>query len=466
MFFDLSIKSLILLSLSIAPLVICLKKWQNGVYLLFLWLPFDDLIRKYFGHSLIIYLVKDLLVVYILISYFINKKNVSIIKTKIPSGLVISLFLYFFISLLGALNPMLSNIIIPFVGMKLVFYYVLLLFIGYWFSSDLNNVKNALKVIWATGLVVAVIGIVQAYINPDFLRPKPEPGYEAVRLWMTRGEGIQYVSSVFLSPGRYVFFLINIFAFGIALLEFQTTKRERAIFLTGNGIVALGLFTSGARTGIVALILFIIGMLLMNRFLRRGRHTKQYASKSRNKFKPIILIMSMALIFLVVFYKEESFNIATFYKESLMTPEVDSGFLSRIKSNLDFSDLDIRTWLFGNGTGSSSFGVYYFVEDFNYPNIEGGYIGIIWELGIVGLLCYVWVALNLSKICFPSGRLIKESISEKLIVAFGPLIILELWILNIMGPILQQYVVAIYLWFFTGIILGLRRANLQLPNRQ
>jgi hypothetical protein len=51
--------------------LVILKKWQVGLFAFFVWVAVEDLLRKYIGNEMMLYLVKDVLVALAYAAFFI-----------------------------------------------------------------------------------------------------------------------------------------------------------------------------------------------------------------------------------------------------------------------------------------------------------------------------------------------------------------------------------------------------------
>src|SRR5580658_4736202 len=106
---------------------VIVRNWRVGVYFFFVWLLFEDLIRKYLGNNMAIYFGKDVLVGVIYLSMVINRIQRETEPFRPPFKYALSLF--FILSVVQVFNPNSPSIFYGLMGMKLYFYYVPLMFI-------------------------------------------------------------------------------------------------------------------------------------------------------------------------------------------------------------------------------------------------------------------------------------------------------------------------------------------------
>lgn len=427
--------------------------WERLLFVLFVWMAVEDQTRKAFDNELWVSLIKDAVVAAILFDCL--SRNISA-GHRMPRWLGATLIWGLVLYLLGAVNPKLSSPLIPLIGLKLTFFYVPLFLVGQRLAADTGRLKPIFETILAVAAGIAGIGIYQALVDPLFLTPEQAGNLEGAQLWLTRGEGIRYVTSTFLSPGRYVLFLLNGLGVAVTLLLWDDQRRRlRFLALT---IILAGALTSGARAGVTSVIATATLAALLGRSRawrspsQRHLWTKRYLLTSA---LGLLIVMASAVAF-----SPQATSIASFYWNSLVVDE-SNAIGPRVVAYLEqFSPdvIGVDTWIFGNGSGSASYGVNQLVS---VPEsvTEGGYIWAVWELGALGLLFYLALAFQLSTLFLrpPAGA--PSQARRALVIGLGPVVLWELWGLNLLGPILQQYAVAIFLWFFCGLAYGMKTAE-------
>lgn len=432
--------------------------WQALLSLFFTWLALEDQVRKSFDNPIGIYFVKDLIAL-ALIAPCVRPRLWRREARLVPRSLAAILAWGFLLHLLGSLNPGLTNPLVPLVGLKLTFSYVPLVLVGARFVRDGGDARTLCRTMLFIGVLVSAAGIYQATVDPTFLNPEPAGGLEGAQLRMTRG-GVQYVTSTFLSPARYVMFLLFVVGAGALLYLTEETPARRVLAITGLGIVALALVTSGARLGAVGLggvLLLIYGLLwLRDRRVRLGTSRSPRRRVSIQRGIAIALLIG-ATVAVAAHQLPPVADALLFYWESLFADRAEGAF-SRLRSHLELANPDLRTWVFGHGTGTASFGIGYVGEEVNIM-AEGGYGMIIWELGGLGLAFYLLLATSLTAILLRALSDSRQRPVWAVAPCLGAVIVFSVWYANILAPVLQQYVVSVFLWLFTGVILGSRNSG-------
>src|SRR4030095_266434 len=147
-----------------------LNNWREGLYIFFGWLFVEDFARKYLGNNMAIYFAKDALVVLVYISFFIaRRKRREPAAFRPPFVAPLLIFLWFAVG--QVFNPGSSSVFYGFLGLKLYFLYIPLMYLGYALMDSEQDLRrffmfNALLI-----LGVASLGIAQSIIGPTFLNP-------------------------------------------------------------------------------------------------------------------------------------------------------------------------------------------------------------------------------------------------------------------------------------------------------
>src|SRR5260370_7762623 len=112
-----------------AIVIAILNNWRNCVYFFLTWLLFEDFARKYLGNNMAIYFAKDVLAAVVYLSFFLAYRRKQATSFRPPFLVPLLLFVWF--GVLQVFNPASPSLIFGVLGLKLFFYYVPLLFVGY-----------------------------------------------------------------------------------------------------------------------------------------------------------------------------------------------------------------------------------------------------------------------------------------------------------------------------------------------
>src|SRR5437879_7698778 len=128
-----------------AFVVAMLNSWRNGVYFFLAWLLFEDFPRKFLGNNMAIYFAKDALLAVVYLSFFIASRRKEAAVFRPPFLVPLLLFVWF--GVLQVFNPASTSLIFGLLGLKLFFYYVPLLFVGYALLNSEEQLRDRKSVV-------------------------------------------------------------------------------------------------------------------------------------------------------------------------------------------------------------------------------------------------------------------------------------------------------------------------------
>src|ERR1700730_16649453 len=149
-----------------------LRNWRNGVYLFLGWLLFEDFARKFLGNNMVIYFAKDFLVLLVYLSFFsaYRRKDPDVQAFRPPFLAALLVFVWY--ASMQVFNPASTSIVYGLLGMKLYFYYVPLVVVGYAMINSEAELRRFFYINLGLILVIAGLGIAQSIVGPRFLNPQ------------------------------------------------------------------------------------------------------------------------------------------------------------------------------------------------------------------------------------------------------------------------------------------------------
>jgi hypothetical protein len=109
--------------------LVILNDWRNGLYFFLTWLLFEDFARKYLGNNMAIFFAKDFLAAVVYLSFFLAYRRKEV--TTFRPAFLMPLLLFVWFGVMQVFNPASTHLMYGVMGLKLFFYYVPLLFVGY-----------------------------------------------------------------------------------------------------------------------------------------------------------------------------------------------------------------------------------------------------------------------------------------------------------------------------------------------
>ena len=227
------------------------REWRTGVYYFFGWLLFEDFIRKYMGNNMTVYFVKDGLVAVVYASFLVSRMRERSKPFHPPFRFALGAF--FILGLIQFFNPLCPSYWYGVLGLKLYFYYVPLMFVGYAMFQDEKDLPKFFTFNMALAGLIALLGLMQTVIGINFLNPTGGAGIDELS-HMTRynseGQAVVRAPSVFVSEGRFQAYMMIVFILGLGgagYLLLRSGRKGRAIVFPGLGLTAMGALMTGSR---------------------------------------------------------------------------------------------------------------------------------------------------------------------------------------------------------------------------
>ncbi|MBZ5701824.1 MAG: hypothetical protein LAN84_08250 [Acidobacteriia bacterium] len=455
--------------LAFAALLVVLaivRNWRNGLYIFLGWLLFEDLLRKYLGNNMAIYFGKDFLVALVYLSFLAAVRRKEVQVFRFPFFRPLSLFIWF--GVLQVFNFASGSVVFGLLGLKLYFYYVPLLFVGYaLFESEADLRRffsfNALLV-----LAIGGLGIVQAIVGPSFLNPaelqEDIRGLSTLYREAPLSGAIAYrPNSIFVSTGRFANYMIlsALIGFGFAGYLLLRHRRGRTLAFAGLAMATAAAIMTTSRGA----FLWTLGSLFLGAiaFLWGAPWRQGEVIRTLRALQRAVLFLGLAIAVLLFTYPEALLSRLAVYSETLSPSSSASELTHRawyypLRNFL--MAFDHPRWPYGYGIGSNSLGIQYISRILHIPplgvGVESGYGNIVVELGIGGLILWlVWT----TALVFSAWSVVRKLRGSP----WFPLAFMIFWYaFLLLFPITfasfvayQDFVLNAYLWLLVGILFRL-----------
>ena len=463
-------KNLLMFGLSlvvIALVVHILNNWQSGVLLFLIWLLFEDLGRKYLGNSMTVYFAKDFLVGIAYVSFYFAKRRNEVEIFKVPFRVPLAIF--FSLAFVEIFNSFSPNVMYGLLGLKLYFYYMPLMFLGFAMLDHPQDLDRLLKWSLIAGIVISALGIAQSvmgvnFLTPDEMAPEIYELSHVVRYSPITHQAAFAPSSVFVSAGRFSFYLIMIWILAMgAQGYFLLSRKPGAKYgLWGIGVITIAVMISGTRTPFVFVggsALVMTGAFLWGAPWRWGQGHRLVKALRRG-----FLIGGIGLILMVEVFPTAIGGSWAFISETLapgsgeVSDVANRGWDYPVKNlNLAIGEGDVFT---GHGTGMSSLGMQYVSrflgEEFPYFGVESGFGALIVEMGIFGLILWLIWSSVLIRAGWKITRELRGTVYFPLAFAIWWYIIIALILsMYLTIAVYENFVNNAYLWLFVGVLFRL-----------
>jgi hypothetical protein len=468
-------KTLVFVALGLAAcaiVVAVLRNWRTGFYLFLVWMVFEDLVRKYMGNNLALFFGKDVLLIFIYIALFLEIRRGKEQTFRPPFLLPLSLF--FWLAARQVFNWNSPSFVYGLLGLKIYFFYVPLIFVGYALIRTDEDLAKFLTVNAIVGAVVAAIGIAQGIVGSSFMNPAHlDPDLQGLgdlhKVDPTTNRIFYLPDSVFVSSGRYAIYLLilGILLMGTAAYLLLFSRKSRKIVFAVLGIVGVATLLSGSRTafvGIGASACFLSAGFLWGAPWRRNQGHKLIRAIRRSA-----IIMGMSVAVLLFFFPQEAGSRLGFFSETL-TPGYGSSELGDRTWDYPLGNLFAAfgqpNWVVGNGTGTVSLGTQYVSKLVGVRplgiGVEEGYGSLMIEMGVIAP--FLWIAWTASLLycSWKVTRSLRETRLFPVALAITWYAFALLYPLTYLGLApYQNYTCNIFLWLLIGILFRLPeiRAN-------
>ena len=447
--------------------VVVLKDWRKGLYLLIAWMLLEDFFRKHLGNNMAIYLVKDILSLILYLSFYRTRRSRQEAAFRIPFRLPLLLFIWF--ALLQVFNPASSSVFYGLLGMKVDFIYIPLIYVGYALIQSEEDLHRFFSFMCVLMLSVAGLGLAQSIIGPSFLNPQT-PQEEIRGLSNLNREApisglVAYrPASIFVSHGRFADFLIVswIVSLGYGGYLLLRRRRGRTLAFTTIGVIGAASLMSTSR----GVFMWNIGsgLVITAGFLWGAPWRQREALRVFRTLQRIMLVTGLGIIVLLTIFPKEVGSRLAVYSETLLPGSPTSELVNRTQTyplqQLGYA-FEYPRWPYGYGLGTCTLGMQYVIRILHAQpmgvGVESGYGQLILELGIVGLVLWVVLSLSLAISAWKAVILLRGSPWFPLsfsIFLFAFLILFPMMFTGI--STYQDFILNSYLWLFLGMLYRLR----------
>jgi hypothetical protein len=440
-----------------------LNSWRTGVYFFLAWLLFEDLARKFLGNNMTIYFAKDALALVVLLSFWTAYRRKEVSSFRPP--FLVPLLLFFWFGVLQVFNPASPHLAFGFLGLKLYYFYIPLMFVGYSLLQSESDLRRFFFTNLILADVIASLGIVQGVLGHTFLNPAaPAEELKALstlyRMAPISGVILYRPTSVFVSDGRFGSYLILslLLAFGFAGYLLLRSRQGRLFAFLSLAIIGVAIVLSGSR----GVLMWSAGSILVGSaaFLWGAPWRQGEALRVLRTIQRTALVAGLGLIVFFYFNADALLSRVAFYTETLSPSSPNSELIYRM---FDYpwenfaAAFDSARWLYGYGIGTASLGTQYVWLFFRVASpaggVENGYGTLILEFGVLGLLLWIVMSVAICMSCWRIARKLKGS-------PWFPLGFMMFWFAFLLlvpftfnGMVsYQNFVLNAYLWLLVGVL--------------
>jgi hypothetical protein len=455
-----------------AVVVIILNDWRKGIYLFFTWLLFEDFVRKFMGNNMAIYFAKDVLFLFLMLSFFVDCRRRKVRLFRPPFMIFLALFVW--LGILQVFNPASPHVIFGLMGLKLYYLYMPLLFAGYALFESEAGLRSFFWWNLIVADIIAGLGIAQSILGHTFLNPEfaADDLRELSTLYRTApvsGVVVYRPTSVFVSDGRFASYmtLSLLLAFGFAGYLLLRSKKGRVFSALSVAVIAVAAVLSASRGAFMWCIIdLIVGSLA---FLWGAPWKQRQAARVVRAIFRTAAVIAAGLVILLLANPDALLGRVAFYSETLLPSS--SGYELGYRT-FDYPLLNFITvfqypkWPYGYGIGTESLGVQYVARFFKVQppiyGVENGYGTLILEFGVLGLVIWILMTFSIIKACANIVVSLRGSPWFPIAFVIAWYAFLLLFPFTIGGMVsYQNFTVQAFLWLLIGILFRLPKLSFE-----
>ncbi len=443
-----------------------LNNWRNGVYFFLAWLLFEDFARKFLGNNMAIYFAKDFFALVVYISFLAAFRRKEVTFFRPPFLMPLLIFIWF--GVLQIFNPASPSIWYGLMGVKMFFYYVPMIFIGYALLNSEEELRRFFTINMALAVVVISLGIAQSVLGPSFLNPAQQADdlrqlSGLYRVSPVTGAVAYRPTSVFVSASRYADFVMVAWMLVLGFSGYLLLRQRRGrnfAFIT-VAVAAAGAFLTASRG---AFLWAIINAVVTSAAFVWGAPWRQgEALRAFRGIQRAGLGIALAIVLVFIAFPDELLSRVAIYQESL-SPNSSAYELTHRGWTYPMDNFlaafNYERWPYGYGIGTTSLGGQYVARIFKVTpvaaGVESGFGALVLEMGIGGLI--LWLAMSVA-ILVAAWKVIKKLKGSP----WFPLGFVIFWYAFVMFfpatfagiQAYEDFLLNAYLWLLLGILFRL-----------
>ena len=428
-------------------------RWQRGVYMLLIYMPFAGVVILLLYPSSLPKLYKDLF--FVIPTYIAGYMAFVVLKetnyARIP-GLVVVLMISLAVMVFSQMfNPSVANWMVAAIGTKVWLFYLPLFFVGFAMIRDYDDLVKILRVMVMIAWIPCAIGITQWLGSMTFgYRETMQAFYGPAAAGATQNFARFYVGASFFRIPSTFSYVAQYFGYTLAmivpaysLMRMDPLPKWRRFYRITLSFIILASFLSGAR----AAFIFVPILLLLIYMIDSG-------PVGMMKAVAIITLLMLTALYIAgidpVAMFQMMFRLTTHYSDEIAY----RGLVDAIAN----APLGLGT---GMNTGPARFAFY---DPGSFFAFENYYAKAVYELGIPGLLIVIGLFLTLIVLGYKAHRSLQNlelRSCSAAILAF----IITMAINSFKGWQVDLDPINVYFWIFAGILFKLEYVDQQLKKK-
>ncbi len=421
-----------------------LRRWQHGVFLLVLFLPFSGAVILWTKGTTLTILAKDLLIVVPLYIAF-ALRGVVVKSVRLPPLVILPVLILTLIVLLQMANPKVAGVAVALVGAKVWLFYIPLLVVTTAMVQSERDMTALLRAMVALVPIPCITGLVQYFGSSTFGHQETITAFYGSEAAAAATQGfsafnyggtLYRLPSTFVSVAHYFGYIEHSLVPTYAVLRCDPSRgwRRYAFFLLLL-LVAAG-FLSGARSAFIFVPMLLVLIMVFDRVI--------VGAMTWVAIIPALFITVLGLAGLdplVVF--EQVQELAEHNAKGLVVSSIADA---------------LRDYPLGLGTGMNTSAARHVTSaDDRLIGFESQYAKTVAELGIFGLAALLAVFAAMFIAAWRARQTLAGSPWSSAGAAFAAYFLI-LPVHALKGWPLDWEPANVYFWMFAALILALPRA--------
>lgn len=421
-----------------------LRRWQHGVILLVLFLPFAGAIILWTKGSTLTILAKDILIVIPLYIAF-ALRGVVVKSVRLPPLVILPVLILTVIVLLQMANPKVAGVAVALVGAKVWLFYIPMLVVTTAMVQCERDVTVLLRAMVALVPIPCIVGLLQYFGSSTFGHQETITAFYGSEAAAGATQGfsafnyggtLYRLPSTFVSVAHYFGYIEHSLVPTYAVLRCDPSRgwRRYAFFLLLL-LVAAG-FLSGARSAFVFVPILLVLIMVFDRVIVGA----------------MTWVAIIPALFIVVLGLAGLDPLVVFHQVRDLAEQNAKGLV--ISSITD----TIRDYPLGLGTGMNTVAARHVTSaDDRILGFESQYAKTVAELGIFGLAALLAVFASMFIAAWRTRQVLARSHWSSAGAAFAAYF-LTLPAHALKGWPLDWEPANVYYWMFAALVLALPRA--------
>lgn len=417
------------------------RRWQRGVVMLLIYVPFAGVVTLSLYPSPVPTLFKDFFFVIPAYLAFLLTRASGVSQGRIPGSIILVMLALAALVFVQMFNPDVANWMVAAIGAKVWLFYLPLVFLAFAMVRSRDDLIRLLRLMVVIAWIPCGVGIVQWISSMTFgYEATMEAFYGAAAEGATQGFASFDIGGTFFRIPSTFTFVAQYFGYTLAmivpayvLMKMDPSKKWRKFSTATFWLIILASFMSGARSAYL-----FVPILLALIFLLEG------------KFMGVLKIAVMLPLALLI-----AMSIAGIDPISMwdMMLELFLNYADEVASNNLLDAIAVAP--LGMGTGMNTGPARYAIDDVNsFIGFENYYAKTVYELGIAGLVIVVALFFTLIKHGYRvHGRIQDAGLRScsAAILAF----IITMALNSFKGWQIDLDPINVYFWVFSGFMFKL-----------